>query len=862
MTKTEELKNLIKSKGLNYVGTRGNANAPVWFVGEAPGANEDACGLPFMGASGQLQDNIIAEARLSQNDICFTNPYKTRPPDNDLDRFGELGIPRELCIDQFIEELNETRPTFIVSAGATSLGILCPFSVDKKTGEAKVGPWRGSLLRSPRLAWPHYVVPYYHPAFILRDYSEKQISVFILQRLAEEFEYWRTNGSLQPLPQRELLAQPSYDEAFGFLTECLDAERVSVDIEMFKRRFPYLLGFAPSAKRAISICLNDFPAERAVTLWRIIDKILRIKQLVGQNFTNFDAHWLEYLGFGVADNIARLPVDDTRIRHTVLWPALSHKLEFMTMQYTREPYYKEEGKAWFGKAKDALEYRRYNCKDACVTYEIFERQEEELVEDPTKRSFYDKFGRQLARRFFFISRRGLRVNRQRLTELDSYIKDELSKHCKTYEKYAPGKTVVYDASQQKLCEKAGVASLNVGSGPQLKELFKNLGLKVYRKRGTRDAPGGETLDEEHLQLMFAETGHEAVEATLAIRELNKIRTATVNAKYPDNIMYSDYIVGGTIFGRRSSRQVILGFGVNGQNVPKHSKLAKKFRECVEAHPGKILVGCDQILAEDWIIQGIIADQLGDVHVLDELYQGIDRHQKLAMYLFNASPEDCHKDNKNSILRHVAKRTRYGMSFDMQGEKLSLIMAKEGIHIPSKETTFLLARAHQAEPAIKQVYHEYVKRELVEKKKLINLFGRETVFFGLHPYRDNSAIFREGYACIPQGTVGDNTGNAILFLEDHNGNVVADTHDAVLMEVDDNFETFYKAIRLLRSAFDTTLRFPNGLELKIPVEFEFGYSLEGTKTCVNLEETSLRNTYDSLPRPQRVHRRIITGAVQV
>jgi hypothetical protein len=65
------------------------------------------------------------------------------------------------------------------------------------------------------------------------------------------------------------------------------------------------------------------------------------------------------------------------VAHHVLWPELPHKLEFLAMQYTREPYYKDEGRKWRpseGKAK----LMRYNCKDATVTYEVFLKELEEL----------------------------------------------------------------------------------------------------------------------------------------------------------------------------------------------------------------------------------------------------------------------------------------------------------------------------------------------------------------------------------------------------------------------------------------------------------------------------------------------------
>jgi len=94
---------------------------------------------------------------------------------------------------------------------------------------------------------------------------------------------------------------------------------------------------------------------------------------LGQNYFNFDAHHLQMLGFKIQLN----KVQDTLVRHHVLWPELQHKLQFQTRQYTREIYYKDNGHHWNLKNMDKL--RRYNCLDVCVTYEIYLEQEKEFA---------------------------------------------------------------------------------------------------------------------------------------------------------------------------------------------------------------------------------------------------------------------------------------------------------------------------------------------------------------------------------------------------------------------------------------------------------------------------------------------------
>lgn len=388
MTKTDELKAACATRGLNYVGTRGDISAPICLVGEAPGADEDQIGTPFICSSGRELDRMLDESRVGTRSCWWTNPYKVRPPDNKLDRLSERGIPLQLYHDQFWEELNAYRPTFIVPLGATPLSLLCPFTINRRTHAAEIGKYRGSILRSPQLTWDHYVVPCYHPAFIFRAWDERQNAVLCLAKLYEEFTYWSTHqNQLQPLPQRKLIADPPADDAIDFLTGILQTNRstvVSIDIENIgvyhgkyktkqRNRIPYVIGFSIDPSTAMSIGLAEYERGKTLAIWRLINRVLAEKKQVGQNYYTHDLPWLQYIGFEPAIRLC----DDTLVRHHTLWPELSHKLDYQTFQYTREPYYKDEGKNWTVKERSKM--KLYNCKDVCVTLEIYQAQEKEFA---------------------------------------------------------------------------------------------------------------------------------------------------------------------------------------------------------------------------------------------------------------------------------------------------------------------------------------------------------------------------------------------------------------------------------------------------------------------------------------------------
>lgn len=372
----------LQAQGHIYVGTRGNLRAPTCVLGEAPGENEVSMRLPFVGFSGKLLDQMLSEVGFSQDDVWFFNAYQARPPENDIKRIEELRIPLQLFHAHFFEVLQANRPRIIVACGKTVTNLLCPETKPKRKLGAKqedkegFGNWRGSLLTSPYLGWPHYVIPMYHPAYVLRNYEEREICVLILRKAWEETAYWKSNNFIQPLPIRRILVSPGYGEALNYFARCMQStEPISTDIELLRRSVPYTISFAISPWDAVALSLWNYSTTELVSIWRSINEVLKRKRLIGQNFTSFDAHWLRRLGFTV-----NLPgVEDTLERHHILWPELLHRLEFQTLQYTREPYYKEEGKGW--SPRDSLDrLLLYNGKDSTVTYEVWLEQEKEFQE--------------------------------------------------------------------------------------------------------------------------------------------------------------------------------------------------------------------------------------------------------------------------------------------------------------------------------------------------------------------------------------------------------------------------------------------------------------------------------------------------
>ena len=447
--------------------------------------------------------------------------------------------------------------------------------------------------------------------------------------------------------------------------------------------------------------------------------------------------------------------------------------------------------------------------------------------------FYRLYEMPLQAAFFDVENRGISVDTSRLHAVRDHINSEMAIAVDEIRKRTGRTVCVYAA------DRASKSDVCLNSNKDIRKFLKDLKYKLPTSRYTHN----ETANEAALQELYAKHGDEVLRLILRIRELAKAKGTYVDAVLLDNILHCSYIVAGTVGGRRSSRKHFLDIGTNGQNLPKHSVLGKLYRRCLVARPGRIFIACDQRGAEDWIVQAMIADNGGSPSGLQELQAGINRHRKLASFLFAVPEASCTKD---SLYYFLGKKTRHAGNYDMHELTMAQTLTAEGINISSgqqfspenliKTCDYLLGRFHQYESGIKQVFHSYIRRELDNTQQLATPIGRRRMFFGLRDYADNNKIYREAYSYIPQSTVGDNTGLSILALETGAGDihdagldksqayVIADGHDAVYLECREDRHAIDEAIRSLSRSFARTLRFPNGVEISIPVEFEMGYNL--------------------------------------
>ena len=140
----------------------GNPKAELMFVGEAPGADEDASGRPFVGRAGQLLTKMIEAINLKREDVYIANILKSRPPNNRNPEAEEV----RACIPFLYRQIAVVRPRLIVTLGnPATQGLL-----ETKTGISRL---RGEFQDFPRIAGIK-LLPTFHPAYLLRSPDKKR----------------------------------------------------------------------------------------------------------------------------------------------------------------------------------------------------------------------------------------------------------------------------------------------------------------------------------------------------------------------------------------------------------------------------------------------------------------------------------------------------------------------------------------------------------------------------------------------------------------------------------------------------------------------------------------------------------------
>lgn len=310
------------------------------IVGEAWGAEEARARAPFVGASGQELTRMLSEAGIHRADCFLTNVFNVKPePTNDIenlctDKAGGLS-DRELAgeLQRLDRELREVKPSVILCLGNTAIwAILGPGHSISKIRGTVTGSRYGK------------VVPAFHPAAILRDWSLRAVTVLDFAKARRESEFPEIRR-----PERVVYIEPDLADLEWFYHEkIIPCQTLSFDIETSGDQIT-CIGFAPDHANAIVVPFVDPRKPRAsywlnqsdeIRAWDYVRRVLDTPQpKVGQNIL-YDLHFL-WRQYGIA---ARNVKEDTMLLHHSLQPESQKGLGFLGSVYSNEQSWKLLGK--------------------------------------------------------------------------------------------------------------------------------------------------------------------------------------------------------------------------------------------------------------------------------------------------------------------------------------------------------------------------------------------------------------------------------------------------------------------------------------------------------------------------------------
>lgn len=464
---------------MNWIPGEGNSSAKLMIIGEAPGRSEDEQQRPFVGASGQLVNDMLLLAGIHREECYVTNIVKVRPPDNDLKRLKETGHKIEEFIPIIWQEIESIQPNCILALGDTALHYI--------TGKDKITKWRGSIIQSIK-GYPK-VVPSIHPANLLEHRKEGMFHWRDKAYIQLDFNKAKRESEFKDfnLPKRNLWVCRNSFQLGQFLLRHQSATNLALDIETFKAT-PLCIALAFTKDEAVSIPLVDLLSPtnpKGITLtemtniWKLLLEFLANEKIkkIGQNF-KFDYRILESFGFKV-----RGFYSDIMLKFHTLYCEFPKSLQFQTSILTDEPYYKDEGREYNPKKDDLSRLLLYNAKDAAVTKEIDDLLEEELIERGIRDYFYQSV-MPLHELYMYIESNGILLDKER--------------HLEVIEKYQGllknNDTVLFEAVSY---------DFNVDSNSQVCQLLYNELKLPQRVRRRANGTSTLTADENALMTLIA-----------------------------------------------------------------------------------------------------------------------------------------------------------------------------------------------------------------------------------------------------------------------------------------------------------------------------------------------------------------------
>lgn len=825
----------------NYVPGVGPLEHPkLMIIGEAPGKIENELQIPFSGPTGSILNEALGFAGMGRDECYLTNVVKYQPPYNDFKQFDKVGIDVDRSVEELWDnEIRRLKPNCILAVGGRALRAVMgwPVIYDEKKDGRNITLYRGSILTARD--GKTKVVSTIHPSALFpKAGAETGALAYTYITLIRADIKRAVEESITPdinLPIRNLVVARNSLDLFRFMRQYEHLDKVAFDIESINC-IPVCVGFAFTRNHAISVPIlhkigkhqiSEMGDHDLMECWTLIDELLSTKKLVGHNL-KYDDYKLTLARFNVKNVYS-----DTLLKTRVIFPELPGKnLHVVSSLWTREPYYKEEGKEFKLGKTDIKQYLLYNAKDCAVEIEVDEEQEQNLIDLEEKhgvpaREYYYNYMMKKHKLYLEMENNGFNV--------DYAVKSELSTRYTHMQKY------VHDRITQQVGHE-----VNVKSAPQKIELFKEMGLFVYSKNPTSEDSIVQMIG-NHCKGKDGELKKKILEDILEETRVRDQKSRYINftpdydgrCKSSFNISATETCRSSTSTPKKPIRPKKMGLAFH--TISKHGRLARDIRSMFIPDRGKVFIQADSSQAEARVVAVLSKDW-----DLLKAFDTIDIHRRTAglilgmidfLDLSERHIPGVDEIEKDSGQRFGGKKTRHAGNYDMKKKRFMTEFNTdiqkfeiETESISEWKAGTMLDAFHAASPKIRSVFHADIRDAITSSRTLIDPFGGVRQFHG----RMDESLFQEGYANIPQRSVAHLVQGAALKIDEELGdevgptkshpvNWISENHDSLLIQAPENNWMPYALLmkKHMQAAidFNTYCTLKRDVRLVIPCDIE-------------------------------------------
>lgn len=731
----------LRSSRTQIVDGAGPSSPLLLVVGESPGADEDIAGVPFVGRSGQLLRDSLAQLGISPSQTRFTTSVRCRPEGNRDPSPDELSN----CRQWLAWELEQHTPRAILSVGKTAHAQVTSI-IDETDGVAYWNAW--------------------HPDYVLR--SPKQRMAWLAQ-MKPAVDHALGRRAAEPGPPAP---EPWYEGPVN-----LNQHWVALDTETDDLEEGYgvkLISWQISDGTKAEMFRRGTPIARASHYWLHNAKYdaplvgINLRDLSGWDDTALAAYVLRYERVGLKTlgpqltGLDMLPIKDILTRTETIDEGV-----YKSGPRKGQPKIKARRvRQSFSEAlvHDAERARQYALLDPVVTSRLARMLYPKLQADPVLHRYYTEIEKPCVPIIQEMEARGVLVDPGKLTVLGAEIDRRVDRH----ESMARLSLGVDD-------------DFNLGSNDRLGAALLDAGLPL----SNRTATGRLSVDEQSLLSAVGATTEQHIEELLEGNDLDGGRRRSLALvrdllKTRELRKLKSTYVEALLTGRDASSRIHARFnqmvtntnrlsssGPNLQNIPARDPLGKTIREAFVARPGYVIVKADYSQLEVRIYASLSGER-----VLREAYPA------------SGDERDCHQGVADAlgIPRKRAKNVLFATLYGASAPKLA---ATAGI--PQSESGSFLARMRQEMPTL-LTWQRRMADEMTRKGYVETLLGWRGYFpmFWSPVQRDQNEALREMANFPIQGTAAGIVKRLMIEADSgchsHEAELVLQVHDEVVYEV--------------------------------------------------------------------------------